>query len=226
MALNLVLAVGAAWAGGTLARRLVPGTASAWVIDVASILVAALVAVGVFIAFQPLVSAPFVDALTERTEILVRGGHPRVGFFRAALDSLWHGGLKTALYLVGLGLTLALSLLTGVGGLAGAALTALFLAFDGFDYPLARREVGFASKWGFLARNPGLTVGYAAGATLLYLVPLAILVAPSFAAVGATLAFLDAEGEESDEAGAPETPTAGTPRPRPRPDPPPTVGAA
>ena len=38
-----------------------------------------------------------------------------------------------------------------------------------------------------------MTVGYAVGSTLLYLVPLAFVVAPPFAAVGATLAFLEDE---------------------------------
>ena len=74
------------------------------------------------------------------------------------------------------------------------ALGALFLAYDGFDYPLARRGTwDFGAKWAYLARHPGLTLGYGLGATLLYLVPLAFVVAPPFAAVGATLAFLDDE---------------------------------
>src|SRR5262249_40286933 len=73
----------------------------------------------------------------------------------------------------------------------GLGLGALFLAYDGFDYPLARRGLGFGAKWAYLARHPGLTIGYGIGTTLLYLVPLAFVVAPPCAAAGAPLGGLD-----------------------------------
>jgi uncharacterized protein involved in cysteine biosynthesis len=88
---------------------------------------------------------------------------------------------------------LALTALTGIGSLVGVGLGALFLAYDGFDYPLGRRGATFGGKWAYLATHPGLTLGYGLGSTVLYLIPLAFLVAPPFAAVGATLAYLDAE---------------------------------
>ena len=69
----------------------------------------------------------------------------------------------------------------------------LSLAYDGFDYPLARRGATFGAKWAFLASHPGLTAGYGLGATVLYLIPLAVFVASPFAAVGATLAYIDLE---------------------------------
>jgi uncharacterized protein involved in cysteine biosynthesis len=78
-----------------------------------------------------------------------------------------------------------------VGGGLGLALYAIFLAFDGFDYPLSRRGISFGGKWRYLARHPAQTLGYCAGASALYLVPLAAIVAPSFAAVGATLVYLE-----------------------------------
>ena len=133
--------------------------------------------------------------LTEKVETIVRGDHPRVSVLLAAWRSLWHGLLKLLCYAVALALVLALTAVTGVGGGLTAAVSALLLAYDGFDYPLARRGAGFGTKWKYLLVHPGQTLGYCVGATLLYLVPLAIVVAPAFAAVGATLAFLDSDAQ-------------------------------
>jgi uncharacterized protein involved in cysteine biosynthesis len=107
-----------------------------------------------------------------------------------------HGLLKLVLYgialVVGLGLT---AVTGGLGSLIGIALGGLSLAYDGFDYPLARRGASFGAKWAFLARHPGLTLGYGIGATVLYLIPFAVFVASPFAAAGATLAYIDTEKE-------------------------------
>jgi uncharacterized protein involved in cysteine biosynthesis len=73
----------------------------------------------------------------------------------------------------------------------GLILTGLFLAYDGFDFPLARRGLGFWAKFGYLFTHPAQSVGYAASVALLFFVPLAFIVVPPFAAVGATLAYLD-----------------------------------
>jgi uncharacterized protein involved in cysteine biosynthesis len=148
-----------------------------------------------FVILQPVVGAPFVDVLTEKTESIVRGGHPRVGVLLAAWRSLGHGMLKLLCYVVALALVIGLTTLTGIGGGITAALSAVLLAYDGFDFPLARRGAGFGAKWKYLLVHPGQTLGYCVGATLLYFVPLAIVVAPAFAAVGATLAFLDTDGD-------------------------------
>ena len=117
-------------------------------------------------------------------------------------QAIWHGALKLLLYGIGLSITLVLSF-TIVGAALGLCLTALFLAYDGFDYPLDRRQPGFWAKWRYLVRHPGQTVGYSAGTMAMYMVPLAALVAPSFAAVGATLAYLDAEKPPVSEAAEP-----------------------
>lgn len=150
-----------------------------------------LVAVLVFLALHPVINAPFIDLLTERAERIARGSAPSVGFVTSIARSLWHGLLKSALYALGLGVTVTLSVTTGAGAVAGAMLTGVFLAYDGFDYPLARRAVGFGGKWAYLCRHPAQTIGYAAAALFCYSVPLALFVAPPIAAVGATLAYLD-----------------------------------
>jgi CysZ protein len=176
--------VGRRWLGTGSAATSLPATIGLWV-------VASVLGLVFFVIAQPLLSAPFVDALTEKVETLVRGQHPRVGFWIGAWRALLHGALKLLCYLTALVLVWALMVLTGVGGGVGAVLSGVLLAYDGFDYPLARRGVGFGRKWRYLLLHPGQTLGYCVGATLLYLVPPAIVVAPAFAAVGATLAFLD-----------------------------------
>jgi len=147
-----------------------------------------------FLIAQPLLLAVFSDQLSERVERDVLGKAHTVPFLTSTGRALVHGLLKLVLYgialVVGLGLT---AVTGGLGSLIGIALAALSLAYDGFDYPLARRGASFGAKWAFLARNPGLTIGYGVGATVLYLIPFAVFVASPFAAVGATLAYIDIE---------------------------------
>ena len=176
--------VGRRWLGAGAVASSVPATIGIWA-------VASLLGIVFFVIAQPLFSAPFVDALTEKVEELVRGQRPRIGFWTGAWRALLHGGLKLVCYAIALMLVWALTMLTGVGGGVGALLSALLLAYDGFDYPLARRDAGFGAKWRYLLLHPGQTLGYCVGASLLYLIPPTLVVAPAFAAVGATLAFLD-----------------------------------
>jgi hypothetical protein len=67
--------------------------------------------------------------------------------------------------------------------------------------------VTFKGKWAYLLRHPAITIGYGAGATLLYLIPFAVFVAPPFAGVGATLVFM----EDEDRKARTKAPVAATP---------------
>lgn len=146
-----------------------------------------------FLVAQPLLLGVFADRLSERVEREVRGAAPSAPFFASTGRALVHGLLKLVLYGLALVIGLALTAVSGVGSLIGVFLGAIFLAYDGFDYPLSRRGASFARKWGYLLRHPAQTLGFGLGATVLYLIPLAVFVAPPFAAAGATLAFLEAE---------------------------------
>jgi len=156
-----------------------------------------------FIVAQPILNAVFCDRLSEVVEKRVRGSAPTVPFLASTGWAVVHGLLKLVLYGIALVVGLALSI-TGIGSLVGLGLGALFLAYDGFDYALSRRGTTFGGKWRYLARNPAQTIGYGAGATLLYLIPLAMFVAPAFTAAGATLAFLDAEAKGAQPQAKPE----------------------
>ncbi len=196
--LNLALGGAAAWGAIALIRHWFGDQLArdgwavvAWVVYPLAGLVFGVL---IFIVGQATISAPFVDLLTEKVEVITAGRSASIGFLRSAWQAVLHGALKTALYLIALLAIFGLGAATGVGALLGAALYGLFLAYDGFDYPLARRGLSFWDKWRYLASHPGQTLGYCVGASLLYLVPLMALLAPGFAAVGATLAFLDADG--------------------------------
>lgn len=193
---NFGLCSGAVALGIHIARDYLGDTgASTWAwLGLAAI--GAVLGLLLFILLQPVVGAPFVDFLSEKVEVLVRGRAPQVGIVASTWRAIWHGLLKSACYGGFLLLSVVLSAFTGIGGIFGLVGYALTLAYDGFDYPLARRGRGFAAKWGYLAVHPGQTVGYCLGATVLYLVPFAMLVAPSFAAVGATLAYLDSPAKD------------------------------
>jgi uncharacterized protein involved in cysteine biosynthesis len=196
LVINLLVVGGAVWLGVHLVRGRLDAQlhgSLGVVADVLLVVLAAGLALLLFVLAQPLFGAPFVDLLSEKVERLVRGESPAVSLWRSIAEALAHGLLKSILYGLALLAALGLGALTGIGALLGAALYALFLAFDGFDYPLARRGVSFRGKWRYLLLHPGQTLGYCLGASLLYLVPLAALVAPAFAAVGATLAYLDTD---------------------------------
>ena len=145
-----------------------------------------------FLIAQPLLLAVFSDQLSERVERDVLGTAPTVPFLTSTGRALVHGLLKLVLYgialVVGLGLT---AVTGGLGSLIGIALAGLSLAYDGFDYPLARRGASFGAKWAFLARHPAPDHRLRDRATVLYLIPFAVFVRLPFAAVGATLAYID-----------------------------------
>ncbi len=208
--LNLALAVGALWAASVywrqeLAQHLAGSPVLGWLF---LIVTTALGGIVLFVALQPVLGAIFNDRLSEKVEVLERGSVPKAPFLASTGKAIVHGLLKLLLYAVALIAGLALTAVVGIGVPVGLGLGALFLAYDGFDYPLARRGLGFGAKWGYLVRHPGMTIGYGIGTTLLYLVPLAFVVAPPCAAAGATLAFLDDEARRAQRAPvpAPESP--------------------
>lgn len=202
LVVNIALGVGTLWAAARFLRHEFAGLIEStpvfgWISLVA---VTSLAGIVLFILLQPLLGAVFNDRLSEKVEVKVRGTVPRAPFLASTGWALIHGLLKMVFYGLALLIGLALTAVTGLGGLIGVALGAIFLAYDGFDYPLARRGMGFGAKWGYLARHPALSAGYGLGSMALYLVPLAFLVAPAFAAVGATLAFLETEAKAQERA--------------------------
>jgi CysZ protein len=155
-----------------------------------------------FLVAQPLLSAIFSDRLSEKVERQIKGDAPTEPFLASAGRAIAHGLLKLVLYAAAMLAAFVLSVWTaGFGAIAGLALAGLFIAYDGFDYPLSRRGASFGKKWAYLLKHPAQTIGFGAGATLLYLVPFALFVAPPFVAAGATMVFMESEGEAKVEGG-------------------------
>lgn len=205
-------AVAGAWVLVRWARSHLPwfGEGHAgWLASLLGVLLTLVVAVGVFLILHPIVAAPFTDHLTDRVETVHRGQAPRTSVLRSTWQAVAHGALKSACYAVALITTFVLGMTTGAGAVLGVGCYALFLAYDGFDYPLARRGTGFRGKWRYLVRHPALTAGYGAGAFVMQLIPLAFLAAPALSAAGATLAFLDQPGPRPDD--RPTQPAGGRP---------------
>jgi len=206
--LNACLAVGTTFAAAEywkreLADRTFGSTALS---SLLFIVTTALGSIVIFVILQPLLGAVFNDMIAERVEHRITGVVTRVPFLSSSLRAVGHGVLKLVLYVLALLVGLAASLVTaGIGGVIGVALGALFLAYDGFDYPLSRRGAGFGAKWRYLALHPMQTIGYGLGATVLYLVPLAFVVAPPFAAAGATMIFLETENRKNKKGRLDET---------------------
>jgi CysZ protein len=193
--LNLALGVGTLVAAlrywrQEFAQFLATSPVIGWIIVVG---LSGLAGAVLFILLQPLLNAIFSDRLAEHVEKRVRGSAPSMPLLPSIGKAIVHGMLKLVFYALALAAGFALTALTGVGSLVGVGLGAIFLAYDGFDYPLARRGASFGAKWAYLAKSPGLALGFGLGSYVLYLVPFAFLVAPPFAAVGATLAYLEAD---------------------------------
>jgi len=194
--LNVALAVGLAFFTGRywqseLADRAVGSSALGTLLLVATTAVGTVI---LFLILQPLLGAIFNDFLSERVERRVGGEPPKVKLLTSLGQALAHGILKLCLYTLAFVIALGLGAVTaGIGSVVGLALGGLFLAYDGFDFPLSRRGATFGAKWRYLALHPAQTIGYGLGATVFYLIPLALIVAPSMTAVGATLVFLETE---------------------------------
>jgi CysZ protein len=180
-------------AEGFVGEQLIKAPAVGWLILVVLTIVSGVV---LFLVAQPLLSAVFSDRLSDRVERQIRGEAPSAPLLASAGRAIAHGLLKLVLYALAMLAAFVLSVWTaGIGAIVGLALAGLFIAYDGFDYPLSRRGASFGEKWRYLVTHPAQTIGFGAGATLLYLVPLALFVAPTFVAAGATMVFVESEGE-------------------------------
>ena len=199
--LNVALGIAALFLAGRywhdeafIGEQLIKAPAVGWLILVVLTIVSGVV---LFLVAQPILSAVFSDRLSERVERELRGTAPTAPFLASTGRALAHGLLKLVLYALVMLMAFVLSLWTaGIGAIAGVALAGLFIAYDGFDYPLSRRGASFGRKWAYLATHPVQTIGFGMGATLLYLVSFALFVAPSFVAAGATALFVEGGEDE------------------------------
>ncbi len=147
-----------------------------------------------------LIAAPFLDALSQRVEHLVRGQvrddtEPGVlGLVREGARSLREEARRLAFFLA---VTAPLALIGVVvpgaqlvTGPAILAFTIFFLPLDYASYALDRRRLSFADKRSWLLRHAPLVVGFGSAAFLTCAIPLLNFFAMPVLVVAGTLMAL------------------------------------
>ncbi len=147
-------------------------------------------------------ASPFNDALSARTDVLLRDVSPAPEdgrpFWREALRSVRSTAGILALYLALMGPVLLLNVLPGLGSVAatvlGTMVSAFFLTLEFTDITLARYGYRLRQKLRLLRTHLGLTVGFGLSTSLLLWIPLLNVLGIPIAVVGGTalaLAMLD-----------------------------------
>ena len=113
------------------------------------------------------------------------------------LEELRRRIIHSVIYLVLSGvifvLQLTISPLAPFLAVFGFFVTAKFLAYNNFDFPLTRRALHFGGKWAWLGKFGAETYGFGSVVALLAFVPGLGLIVPAVAAAGATLLYLELE---------------------------------
>jgi CysZ protein len=161
-----------------------------------------IVSFSVFVSLAALVAGPFNEELSQAIEEELTGKPAppfRLGrfLFDLAVGAV-HAIRRVIVYVVTMGVLLVVGLvIPGVGPLIstalGAAATARFASYDGYDAVFSRRRWRYRDKVAYLRRRRWRTLGLGAVVAATTIVPVLNLVALSFGAAGATLAVLDEE---------------------------------
>lgn len=201
--LTAVLTIGGAWAtwhfGGAFVDARVAGH-NFFIAALLRIILWLLVVGATFVPFIVaglVATAPFAGPLTARVESKRSGAPPPATGIGETITDVVHTIVSLAVYLAIAGfiflLQLTMSPLAPFLGVLGFCVTAKYLAFDNFDFPLSRRKLAFGQKWAWLNAHKAETNGFGALVALLTFIPGLGLVVPAVAAAGATLLYLDLE---------------------------------
>jgi CysZ protein len=159
----------------------------------------------VFVATAALIAAPFNEMLSEAVERETLGLPPSPfsfwRFLRDLLLGVLHALRRAVIYLASMIGLFLIGSLVPIGGpmlalCLGFVVTARFAAYDGYDAVFARLGWRYQQKTEYLGQNRLRTLGLGATVSVLFLVPLLNLLALSWAAAGATLAF---HAQKTDE---------------------------
>jgi CysZ protein len=170
-----------------------------WLLAVLVVLLLLVVQVYLFALVGSVVAAPFLEILTQRVEETaapaVAAAWASAGFFREMLRVAGQALKKLMLYVLVMGLLLALNLLPGLGTALYAVLafvtTCFFLTLEFVDYPLDRRGQSLTAKLAYVRRLGLRGLGFGAAVFILGLIPVANLAFLPLSAVGGTLLYLD-----------------------------------
>lgn len=208
--INLALFALAFWLSyaylGDWVRGLLPSGEGWWwaallyVMLVLMVLALLVLQIYLFAVVGRVMSAPFLELLTRRTEALAQGMPPGApwtddGLMRDVLRVLRQSLKRLFIYLAVMLPLLLLNFIPGVGAVAYAVLawlfTAYFLALEFMDYPLDRRGLSLKQKARYV-RSMGLGwLGFGSAVLVMGLVPVVNFTLLPLAAMGGTLLYLE-----------------------------------
>ncbi|MEM1415970.1 MAG: EI24 domain-containing protein [Myxococcota bacterium] len=166
-----------------------------------------LLGVVVLFALSSVIASPFSDALSEAVERIHAGNEAPPFRLRTLLRdlgrTLFIEAGKLLLYLGVIGPLFLVGLFVpAVGAVVGPlafVLTALYLAIDYIDWPLARRNRPAGARLRLVRERFGALFGFGTGAWLCLYVPCLNLFLMPAAVAGGTLLFLELEALEAAE---------------------------
>lgn len=182
---------------GGLAEHGTAGTIGLWITKLLVALALAVVVFVVSVVFVPAISAPFMDRIAAKLDERQFNEPPLIqGIFRSirvALAGLVVFGLPQ-LALAALGaLVSPLSWL--FGGLAWMV-SAMALAYDALDWPLARRGLGVRARMSWMGEHKRVVAGLGLGVWLISIVPLLSIVLLAAIVAGGVALVNHCEREE------------------------------
>ncbi|MCB9480018.1 MAG: EI24 domain-containing protein [Deltaproteobacteria bacterium] len=174
-----------------------------WVLAVIIGGVVALIFLFTFTAVGLVIASPFLEALSEKVDIIRLGGNPApddTGFITDILRSMASMGKWIFLFLLAQILCLFLHLIPVIGNIVGAAcqfgVTFFFLAWEFWDIPMERRKMKFGDKWKFMKDNLTTALAFGAVISLYILIPLFNFVMMPTTVAGASILVSQLLGEQ------------------------------
>jgi CysZ protein len=153
-----------------------PLRALAWALEGVLLALAALAVYMTFAIVGGVIASPFLDALSLRVERIYTGSAPEIDepFLRTALRSMGDAARRAGFTLALLFGVLFVGLVPGlqpVAAVAGALVSAAFLALDYTSFAHDRRGITFRERRRWLWRNRSALLGFGAAGLLTLLVP-------------------------------------------------------
>ncbi|NOZ84745.1 MAG: hypothetical protein GXP49_00500 [Deltaproteobacteria bacterium] len=155
--------------------------------------------VTVFPILASIVSAPFLEFLTESQEkyLGTRKDLPAFSFkamFKDLVTTVSHALKSLLLFIVLSMISVLLEFIPGIGQVihvvVAVCLSGLLLAFQFMDYAAARRRLSFREKLGILVKDLAGSLGFGIAVFFTFLIPLTAPFVLAPAACGGTLLFL------------------------------------
>ncbi len=151
-----------------------------------------------------IIASPFNDALSAKTETLVRGRETSApfslpGIIRETGRTVLEEVKKIVFYLAAMACLLLLNLIPVAGQILyvilGTLLTITWLALEFLDYSLSRNQYRFGEKLKFIKLHIFPVFGFGLGVFVVLLIPVINLFLIPMAVVAATLLYVELAGD-------------------------------